>query len=244
MSESIGKLSREARLLFIGLWSACDDYGRTRAASRFLASQLFPYDEDAPSLIESWLRELSDFGMVRLYEHDGCRYLDIPKWFDHQKIDRPSPSKLPEFIESSRILANHRESSSLEQGTGNREQGPMEQGEDQSASAPSNEPRPSTRFKPPTREELNLEAAKIGLPDSEVDKFVNHYAAVGWKVGRNPMKSWPHALAGWKARWQERSHQTGAGFQRPPNGLEERRSLLEMSMKHGNPPNPDREAKF
>jgi hypothetical protein len=61
------------------------------------------------------------------------------------------------------------------------------------------------RFQPPTREELDLEAAKIGLPATEVDKFVAYYGSNGWKVGKSPMKSWPHALAGWAARWRERA---------------------------------------
>jgi hypothetical protein len=62
---------------------------------------------------------------------------------------------------------------------------------------------PPPKFTPPTREELNLAAAKIGLPDTEVTKFVLHYSTNGWKVGRNKMVSWPHALAKWKIRWQE-----------------------------------------
>jgi len=65
-----------------------------------------------------------------------------------------------------------------------------------------------SRFIPPTREELDLEAAKIGLPSIEVDKFVNYYGANGWRVGKSPMKSWTHALAGWSARFRERSTTT------------------------------------
>lgn len=59
------------------------------------------------------------------------------------------------------------------------------------------------KFVKPTREELDLHAAKIGLPASEVDKFINHYESNGWKVGKNPMKSWQFAMSGWKTRWEE-----------------------------------------
>ena len=58
------------------------------------------------------------------------------------------------------------------------------------------------RFEKPSREELDLHAAKIGLTADEVDKFVNHYESNGWKVGRNPMKSWPHSLVNWKLNQQ------------------------------------------
>ena len=66
-SESMGKVSRDARLLFVELWCICDDHGRTRAASRMLASLLFPYDDDAPKLIDGWLSELERQGCIRLY---------------------------------------------------------------------------------------------------------------------------------------------------------------------------------
>lgn len=108
-SESIGKLSREARLLFILLWTIVDDDGRARASSRFLASRLYPYDDDAAKKICGWLDELNAGEHIRLYEVDGNSYLDIPKWREHQKIDHPAKSRLPEFREdfakSSDVLA-------------------------------------------------------------------------------------------------------------------------------------------
>jgi hypothetical protein len=100
-SESIGRLSRDARLLFIQLWTIVDDAGRTRAASRMLASLLYPYDDDAPSLIEAWLAELEREACIRRYEADGSKYLDVVNWLKHQKIDKPTASKLPDYREPS-----------------------------------------------------------------------------------------------------------------------------------------------
>jgi hypothetical protein len=105
-SESIGKISRDARLLFLQLFTICDDSGRTRAASRMLASLLYPYDDDAPGLIEGWLEELDRENLIVRYAAEDTHYLEICKWQKHQKIDHPSLSRLPEFSESSRILAN------------------------------------------------------------------------------------------------------------------------------------------
>jgi len=59
---------------------------------------------------------------------------------------------------------------------------------------------PRVRFQKPTAEELTAEAIKIGLPLPEVDKFLNYYESNGWKVGKNPMKSWPAAMKGWLSR--------------------------------------------
>src|SRR6185312_4338126 len=100
-SETIGRLSRDARLLFVQIWTIADDDGRTRAASRMLASLLYPYDDDAPSLIDGWLGELEDAGCVVRYTHDGTTYLEVVNWLKHQKIDRPTASKIPPSREGS-----------------------------------------------------------------------------------------------------------------------------------------------
>jgi len=93
-SQSMGRVSRDARLTFIELWPQCDDAGRIRANSRMLASVLFPYDEDAPGLMDGWLNELENEGCITRYSVDKDEYLQINHW-DHQKIDHPQPSKLP-----------------------------------------------------------------------------------------------------------------------------------------------------
>ena len=125
-SESLGRVSREARLLFIGLFSCCDDVGRARASSRLLASRLFPYDDDAFKRLPGWIAELEKQGCIRIYVVDGESYLDLPKWANHQKIDKPSASKLPSF-DDVREDSREFENNSLGTGNGNREE---EQGED------------------------------------------------------------------------------------------------------------------
>jgi len=122
-SESMGRVSRDARLLFIELWTLCDDSGRARGNSRMLASLLFPYDDDAPELIDNWLDELDREGCIVRYQIDSDSYVQVCNWLNHQKIDKPSASKIPEFDESSRILSNPRERSLLDQGSRIKDQG-------------------------------------------------------------------------------------------------------------------------
>jgi len=110
-SESMGRISRDARLLFIQMWTIADDSGRLRGNSRMLASLLFPYDEDARGLISTWMEELENEKCIVCYKGpDGGSYVAISNWQNHQKIDKPSKSKLPE--PPSRILASPRECSS------------------------------------------------------------------------------------------------------------------------------------
>ena len=122
-SESMGRVSRDARLLFIMLWTIADDAGRLRGNSRMLASLLFPYDDDARTLIDVWLAELQREKCIDIYKSGGDSYVGIRNWLIHQKIDKPSKSKIPPFCESSRIPANPRERSLEDQRNGSKDQG-------------------------------------------------------------------------------------------------------------------------
>lgn len=115
-SESMGRVSRDARLCFVMLWTIADDEGRLRGSPRMLASLLFPYDNDAPQLVDHWLGELEREDCVVRYAVDGHQYVGIRNWLNHQKIDKPTPSRLPSFEDFPRALANPREDSSLDLG--------------------------------------------------------------------------------------------------------------------------------
>jgi len=115
-SESMGAVSRDARLLFIMLFTLADDEGRLRGNSRMLASILFPYDTDAPKLIDKWIDELITQKCIVRYQIEDATYVEICKWLNHQKIDKPSKSKLPAPPEDSRGFAKIREDSSEDQG--------------------------------------------------------------------------------------------------------------------------------
>lgn len=42
-------------------------------------------------------------------------------------------------------------------------------------------------------------SSRIGIDQAKIqaEKFVNYYESNGWKVGKNPMKSWTHAINNW-----------------------------------------------
>tara|TARA_Y100000034_G_scaffold88744_1_gene106543 strand:+ start:666 stop:1073 length:408 start_codon:yes stop_codon:yes gene_type:complete len=100
-SQALSGVCREARLLFIGLISLGDDDGRLTGNTAWLKSKLFPFDEDISSQeIDTWLKELLDADpmdpMLLSYEVDGKTYLAHTKWHTHQKLNRPTPSSIPE----------------------------------------------------------------------------------------------------------------------------------------------------
>ena len=68
------------------------------------------------------------------------------------------------------------------------------------------EPKKNKRFVKPTREEVEAYIFTHGL-GVDAGKFMDHYEANGWKVGRNPMKSWQAALSYWDRTDSERKTQ-------------------------------------
>lgn len=113
-SESIGRLSRDARLLFIQLWTVADDHGRARGTPEYLAGQLYPYDKGVLGPLVDWMRELADKGHIVLYEVEGKTYLHIPSWAEHQRVDNAGRSRLPpppaeEYTGSPQFAANRGE---------------------------------------------------------------------------------------------------------------------------------------
>lgn len=137
-SESMGRVSRESRLCFILLWTIADDLGRLRGNSRMLASLLYPYDMDAGKRIDSWLDELEKEKCIVRYKSDsGDHYIAILNWLQHQKIDKPSKSKIPgpDSIGFARIREDSREfgDDSRTFVVGSKDQG-EDQGRDQGSS--------------------------------------------------------------------------------------------------------------
>lgn len=91
--ELLAKVSRDARLLFVGLWTVSDDEGRLRGSPVFIHGQVFPYDEDLD--IRALLTELENQTFIQRYEVDGQKFIFIPGFNRQQKIDHPTKSRLP-----------------------------------------------------------------------------------------------------------------------------------------------------
>lgn len=96
--EAVGILSVGARLLYIGTWNLADDEGRLRWTPEYVGSALFMYDNLSREEIARWMLELERLVFVVPYSggKTGQKLAWIPQFLKHQRINRPTPSKLPE----------------------------------------------------------------------------------------------------------------------------------------------------
>ena len=181
----------------IRLWSHC----QTRKTNKFpewspaiLASVCrWPGDADQfwSAMMQTFCR--SEDGHLIAHEWDEVNASLIAAWSNGGKGGRPKkPTGHPRVNPESNPV-NPR----LTHGVTDREDR-----EDKTEKIQADKP-PTSRFQKPTLEQLNTEAALIGLSTIEVDKFWNYYESNGWKVGKNPMKSWPAALRNWWSRVRE-----------------------------------------
>lgn len=86
----LSKVSRDARLLFIGMWTYADDLGVIIGEHTWLKSKVFPYDEITLDEFQKWLYELLKFKFIRLVMYNDEQFFHITNFSRHQKINKPN----------------------------------------------------------------------------------------------------------------------------------------------------------
>jgi hypothetical protein len=108
LNEELASVSEPARLVAIGLLNLADDEGWFKAHSRLVESALFPFSEPSVSIHEC-LTQLSSIGYIATYiGTDSKQYGHVVKFDEHQRVNRPSPSKIgPLIVFSEQSVSNH-----------------------------------------------------------------------------------------------------------------------------------------
>ena len=97
-SEDLSQVSDKAKLLAIGLLNMADDEGYLKAHPAIIKSQLFPFNTGSLN-IQGILTELSNVRYIDvLTGDDGKQYVHIVNFLKHQKVNRPSPSKIKDSV--------------------------------------------------------------------------------------------------------------------------------------------------
>ncbi len=140
-SLTIAALSVPARLHFIGLWTHVDDDGRAIDDPRLFKAALWPLDDSMTTAkVDKLTAELEASGRIVRYTVKGRHYLHVCGW-EHQKIDRKSPSKHPSPDEADSSIP--RRSIAEPSSPDLRIYGSKDQGSDLSLSSPSDSDRTS-----------------------------------------------------------------------------------------------------
>lgn len=85
--KKIMRLSRDARLLFIGMITIAGDDGYGDADPCVLKAQLFPGDDLKISEIEGWRTELHTLGLIRLWSKGADLFYNLPNWDKYQVVN-------------------------------------------------------------------------------------------------------------------------------------------------------------
>lgn len=197
--EKLSECSLSARLTFIGLWSFADDEGRMEYQPVRLRMQIFPCGSVTLSKLTEYVGELTEYSLIRVYLVDGKQYLDIPGFAKHQRINRPTPSRLPEYSVSAHGGITER--SPLEgkgTGTGYSELRPL--ASESNTGDVKGKPSPSSRRSPAlvtlpgdfTLTPELTEYARARLPDANVvelfERFSDQARSKAWRYA-----DWPRA---------------------------------------------------
>lgn len=97
VSETLAELTLAAERTFFGLTTECDDRGRHKDNAAIIYGKLWVVRGDqSPVDVEDHLLQMERSDLICRYVGcDGKRYLHYVTWDRHQKIDKPSLSRLP-----------------------------------------------------------------------------------------------------------------------------------------------------
>ena len=90
-SETLMRVSRDARLTFIGLWNFCDDYGFCINSNRRIMGDVYPYDETVnETKIKQWINELLEQKLLIPVDYNGKHLFFVKGWGEHQTVQHKS----------------------------------------------------------------------------------------------------------------------------------------------------------
>lgn len=196
-----------SRLLYYDLGMAADDDGIVEA---FTVMRTTGATEDD-------LRVLTARGFVRILNDDLVSYILDWKQNNQIRSDRYKPSVYSSLLvqlgdgngtEKSTDNQWYTDGKPHDNQTGDSWETQYRLGKDSivkgSIEGVQGEPAPKRkRFTPPTLDELQAYICEQGY-NVDAQRFLDHYEAVGWKVGKNPMKDWRAAVRTWNNREQEK----------------------------------------
>ena len=95
-SLTVSAWPTDVRWTFAGLFTYLDDYGQGLDEPRLVKAELWPLDDRmTPKKVDEHLTLIANTGPLCRYVVAGHRYFHITSWREHQRVNRPTGSKIP-----------------------------------------------------------------------------------------------------------------------------------------------------
>lgn len=101
-SEAVNALSWPAEIFYRRLHSVVDDFGRFSAHPSLLRAALFPLrlNDVSDRDVDKWLAENAAGGLVKVYEVDGKRFLEVAKFDQRVRAEKSKYPQPPDSCQS------------------------------------------------------------------------------------------------------------------------------------------------
>ena len=242
-SEDIVSLTPLARLFYVSLWCEADREGRLEWKPRTLKMRYLPGDDcDVVSLG----KELTDLGMVVIYEVGGKQYAEIPTFKRHQVINnRESNSDIPprkadaSLTRASRVKAEGKEGKGRE----------GDSAEPQDGSPPGSDTLPGVDPPPPPVVQIPLvDGTDFDVTEAHVAEWALAYPAVkvvqqlremrAWCIANPANRKTPRGVQAFVVKWlskeQNRAPRVGGAVVAHPSAATPEEAILQrISASHG-----------
>lgn len=196
-NDLLAEIHPFGRLLFVGLWTIADRDGKLEDRPKKIKAEILPFDNCD---VEKQLRELTERGFINRYVVGNVKIIQIINWKKHQNPHvKEAESLLPAPDEHGASIGR------IPDGT---QPLPERAGlipdslnlipDSMGTDVPTRQQKPKReKFIKPTITEVIAYCRERG---DKVDpaKWMDHYTANGWKVGKNPMVDWQAAIRGWE----------------------------------------------
>lgn len=216
--RKLAKISRDARLTYIGMWNFSDDLGVIMKNTIWLKSKIFPFDVIQVQLFERWVQELVQHGFISLFSYGNEEFYYLPNLTKHQVINRPN---LDDVNIEKEILEKLIEKSLINHGSITDQSVPYKEGKgkDSKGGEGSVKTHPhlfrESRFF--NKDELEKALVNTQYESANVDYY--HENMLNWSDGKNEKKTnWLATAKNWMLRDLKEGKFISKNFKPPENG--------------------------
>lgn len=188
--EDLMEMPIEVRYLYHGLIVWADDEGRMKSNPKYLKAKIFPSDNISESKIIDMVNQMTTNGLLLGYRVGDEAFVQHPNWDRWQFIrkDRFKPSNYPHpppLSVDGQPMVNQMSTNGQPMVDANK------------VKLSKVKLREEGRAQHPTLEQIKAYCLER-RNSVDAEKWLNHYEANGWRVGRNSMKDWKAAVRTWE----------------------------------------------